>query len=311
MHRILCLVLSLTLASAASHADDLTATQRQTANKLSKNAPSIYKLTAKTGVVYKLQTAVGFITTIELPDEALKIFVGDQDLFVVETYGSQVIIKPATDYASARSNLTIYTEGTRLSFDVSVGAPETADFVLDFRYPTDEAMVDNEFRRRINEKTAQLEAGFQGELKKQDEKVKMLSVARFEEALKAGAKIKRFNISKRQGGLQFSLVSLSEIGPKYYLRINIANRSRTDYSIERIVLGKETFKRSGFGVTKEGFLPIDFNENVDSDVPKGTDRYSLISFDKIVLNQNEKLVLRIYEKDKTDPIEFSQVPTEV
>jgi type IV secretory pathway VirB9-like protein len=311
MHRITGLVLILIFGSTLAYSDDLTAAQRQNVNKLSKSAPSIYKLTAKTGVVYKLQTAVGFVTTIELPSEALKVYVGDQDLFAVETYGNEVIIKPATDYSDARSNITVYTDETRLSFDISVGPPETADFVLDFHYPTDEAMVENEFKKRLDEKKSQLEAGYQEELKKQDEKVKMLSEARFAEALKAGARIKRFKISKQQGGIRINLLSLSQIGPKYYLQISVVNNSQADYSVERIVLGKEIYKRSGFGQAKDGFIPVDFNQNVDSPIAKGTTRFGLISFDKIALNANEKLVLRVYENGKTDPIEISQVPAEV
>ena len=311
MSRVFRIFLILVLVATSLYAQDSPASDRQNFNGLSKSSGNIHKLTAKTGVVYKIQTAVGFVTTIELPDEALKVFAGDQDSFVVEVYGSEVIIKPATDYLNARSNLTIYTEKTRLTFDLSVGAPETADFVLDFRYPRDEALVDNLFRKRLDEKKAELEAFYQEKLKKEDERVRVLADGRFEEDLKKEVKIKRLNISGTQNNVRLDLLSLSKIGERYYLRFSITNYSQGDYAPERVVLGKEIFKRNGFGLTKDGFVPVEFSENIDKTIPKGAKGFGLVSFDKVTLNTNEKLVLRLYETGKTDPIEISQVPLEV
>ncbi len=311
MRRLLSTLLIFMFGTGLLYAEESPVKERQNENKLSKNTPSIYKLTAKTEVVYKIQTAVGYVTTIELPDEALKVFLGDQDLFVVEVYGSEVIIKPATDYVDAKSNLVIYTDKTRLSFDVSVGSPETADFVLDFRYPGDEAIVDNAFKKKLNEKKEELKAAYEELLKKEDSNVKTLAQSRFEEALKIGAKIKPLKISKTKDRVELKLLSLSEIGERYYLRFSIKNSREQDYSIERIILGKETFKRNGFGVKKEGFIPLALTENVEKTVPKGALKYGLIGFDKVTLNKDEKLVLRLYEKDKTDPLEIDQLPLEV
>lgn len=312
MSRVLKIVLLLALVATTLYAQDSPMSDRQNINRSSKSLPNIHKFTAKTGVVYKVQTAIGFATTIELPDEALKVFAGDQDLFVVEVYGSEVIIKPATDYTDAKSNLTIYTEKTRLSFDLSVGAPETADFVLDFRYPGDESLVDNLFKKKMNEKKAELEASYQEKLKIEDERVNLLSHKRFEEALKKEAKIKKLNrISVRQNDAGLNLLSLSEIGDRFYLRFSITNYTQGDYSLERVVLGKEIFKRSGFGMVKDSFIPVEFSANIDKTIAKGATGYGLVSFAKIALNANEKLVLRLYQKDKTDPLEISQVPLEV
>ena len=310
MIRSITSFLVLVCSATSLYAQDLPSKDREASNQISKSAPSIYKLTAKTGVVYKVQTAVGYVTTIELPSEALKVFLGDQDLFVVEVYGHEVIIKPATDYVDARSNLTIYIQNSRLSFDVSVGSPETADFVLDFRYPSDEAMVENAYKKRIDKKKEELEAEYANRFKNEDERVNALTRGKFEEALKNGAKIKRLQISKKKDDIELNLLALLEIGDRNYLRFCIKNHSHSDYSIERLVFAKETFKRSGFGVTKQGFTPISFNENIDRSVPKGGYRYGLLSFDKVSLNKDEKFILRLYGKDKTDPIEISPLSLE-
>ena len=112
--------------------------ERQTFNKLRRSTRNIYKVTMRSGVAYRLQTALGYVSTIDLPEPALKVFVGDQDLFKVEVYERQVLVKPLTDDAEARTNIIIITESGRLAFDVSTGVPETADFVLDYRLPKDD-----------------------------------------------------------------------------------------------------------------------------------------------------------------------------
>ena len=112
-----------------------TLKERQSFNKLRRSTRNIYKVTMRSGVVFKLQTALGYASTIDLPEKALKVFVGDQELFKVGVYEKQIVIKPITDEMDARTNLVIETESGRLTFDVAGGAPETADFVLDFRLP--------------------------------------------------------------------------------------------------------------------------------------------------------------------------------
>ena len=66
---------------------------------------------------------------------------------------------------------------------MSVGSPETADFVLDFRYPRDEVMVENAYKKRIDKKKEELEAEYAGKLKNEDERVNLLTRGKFEEAL--------------------------------------------------------------------------------------------------------------------------------
>ena len=44
---------------------------RQDFNKLRLSSRNIYKVTMRSGVVYKLQTAIGYVSTIDLPEKAL------------------------------------------------------------------------------------------------------------------------------------------------------------------------------------------------------------------------------------------------
>ncbi len=285
--------------------------ERQHKNALTKSTPNIYQLTTKKAVAYQLQTALGYITTIDLPEEARKVFVGDAELFKVEVYGSQVIVKPATDSPAARSNLVIYTASQRLSFDVTVGPPELADFVLDFRFPGPEAQVQNEFKAKVEEKKQELEQEYQAKKTKQDENVSKLAQEKFETQIQKGAASKVLKLSKKEGGIQVNLLSLSEMGDKSYIRFSILNYSDHDAEIERLVLGKETMVRKGFNLNKEGFAPVECIQNVESIIPKDSYRYGVLSFNKVFLRTNERLTLKVFEKDATQPLEITNIPSEI
>ncbi len=307
---ILALLIFCVQAGSAQAEENAAMIERQKQNKLARTTANIYKLTTKTGVAYRLQTAIGYITTIDLPEEALKVFIGDAELFKVEVYGSQVVIKPATDYTDARSNLTIYTQSSRLSFDVTVGSPETADFVLDFRFPSDEAMVQNEFKAKLEAKKSELQEQFQEKEEKQTETVKKLTHEKFEEEIKKGALTKRLKISEKDNGIQVNLLSLTEIGGVSYLRFSVLNYSDKDYELERVVAGKETLRRSGLAMRQESFVPVDISVNADSRFLKNSYHYGLISFEKQYLKKNERFVIKVYEKGNNRSLILKDIPVE-
>ncbi len=311
MTRWISAVLIFFMTSGILQANDVVPmVERQKGNKLARSTPNIYKLTTKSGVAYRLQTAIGYITTIDLPEEARKVFVGDGELFKVEVYGAQVIIKPATDYLDARTNLTIYTLSSRLCFDVSVGSPDTADFVLDFRLPSDEAMVQNEFKAKIEEKKEDLEKVYQEKEKKQTEIVKKLALGKFEEEIKKGTSTKELKMSEKGNGIQINLLSLTEIGNRSYLRFSILNYSDRDLELERVIAGGQTVRRSGFNLQKEGFVPVELSVNLENIIPKNSYKYGLLSFEKVYLKKDEQFVMRIYEKGNNQPLEISNIPVE-
>ncbi len=284
--------------------------ERRHSNTLTKSTPNIYQLNTKNGVAYQLQTAVGYITTIDLPEEARKVFVGDAEAFKVEVYGPQVIIKPVTDSPAARTNLIIYTKSQRLSFDIEIGPPATADFVLDFRIPGPEAQVQNEFKAQIDGKKQELETKYQEKKEKQEEEVKKISQKMLEEEIKKGGVVKQLKMSKKEGEIQINLLSLSDMGDKSYIRFSILNYSDHDYEIERVLLGKDKMIRKGFNLSKEGFIPVEFTQNLETVIPKDSYRYGLLTFPKVSLRENEHFTLKVYEKNNGKPWEITNIPVE-
>lgn len=297
-------------SSVAAANESVSIADRHKENKTARTTLNIYKLPLKPGVAYRIQTAIGYITTIDLPEEAQKVFIGDADLFKAEVYGEQVLIKPATDYPDARTNLTIYTKTSRLSFDVTVGAAETADFVLDFHASDEGALVANEFKTKLDEKKAALESEYQTKAKEQTKTVEKLTQEKLEEEIKRGTVSKKLKISVKDNGIQINMLSLSEIGGENYLRFSILNYSDHDYEVERIIAGKELARRSGVSQHKEGFVPVDVSVNFENKIPKNSYHYGLIRFEKLTLKKNERFVLRFYEKQNNQPLQVDGIPVE-
>lgn len=309
MKRVLSLLLCLFIVAGPVFAGTALE-ERQAQNKRTRTSPNIYKVTAKTGVAFRIQTAVGYTTTIDLPEEAMKVFVGDADLFKVEVYDRQVLIKPMTEFEDARTNVTLYTPSGRLTFDVTVGSPDTADFVLDFRYPEDDVMVQNEFKAKLEAEKAQLQTAFLEKKKKQDDQVRELAEKKFEDGIKNGAFTKNLNRSVKRDGVKLKLLSLVEVGDMSYLRFSISNDTTRDYAVERIVAGKETVRWSWFHLRRDGFVPVDISENIARIIPPNSHRYGLLSFEKISLRKNERFLLRLFEQGNDRPLEINKIPVE-
>ncbi len=63
--------------------------KRKLFNQKTMPTERISRVKMRKDVVYKLQTALGYVSAIELPEPALKVFVGDQDLFKVGVYENE------------------------------------------------------------------------------------------------------------------------------------------------------------------------------------------------------------------------------
>ncbi len=250
----------------------------------------------RSGVVFKLQTALGYVSTIDLPEKALKVFVGDQELFKVGVYEKQVLIKPITDELDARTNLVIVTDTGRLTFDVSVGGPETADFVVDFRLPEeDEALVQNAFQKKVDEKTKDLEKDFKVKEEKLGEKAQKLSEDKFKAKIAAGITTIALKSSAAKDKVQLNLLSLSRSGDKVYLRFSMLNYSQTPYRVSQILIGVVTEERKGFKKEKSGIAEFQSELSLPAVIKPDSYEYGALVIDYRPLGKNEKPVLKVSE----------------
>jgi hypothetical protein len=270
--------------------------ERQQFNKLRRSTRNIYKVTMRSTLVYRLQTALGYVSTIDLPEKALKVFVGDQELFKVGVYEKQVLIKPVTDERDARTNLFIVTESGRLAFDVSVGPPETADFVLDFRFPhDDEMLVQNAFEKKVEEKAKALEEKYRARAGKLEEEAEKLSEAKLKEKIASAVKTIPLRASQARSDIQVNLLSLSQVGDKAYLRFSVLNYSDAPYRVLKAMVGAVTEDRRFLRKRPEGLIEFPSELSLSDVIAPDTYVYGVLAFDYRVLGRKENPLFRILE----------------
>jgi len=272
------------------------AVERQRFNKLKRSTRNIYKVTMRSTVVYRLQTALGYVSTIDLPEKALKVFVGDQELFKVGVYEKQVLVKPVTDERDAKTNLVIVTESGRLSFDVSVGPPDTADFVLDFRLPQDDEMlVENAFQKKVEEKTEELEETYKGKEEKLEKKAEEIAENKLKEQIASEARTLPLKASSAKDNIQVNLLSLSQVGSKAYLRFSVLNYSQSPYRAGRAIVGVIKEERKFLRKQQTGIVAFPSELSLSDVIAPDSYVYGVMAFDYRALGKGEKPFFRIFE----------------
>lgn len=272
---------------------------RRKFNRLKRSTQNIYELTMRPKVAYKLQTALDYISVIDLAEEVetAEVFAGSQELFKIEVYGNHITIKPITDEVDARTNLVLFTKsGERLAFDVTVGPPDTADFVLDFHLPQeDETLVRNAFKQKVEEKVQEFEKTYQEKEEKLEEKAEKLSEKKIKEKVASGVQ----NIKLKKAGsaeeVQVNLLSLSQVADKAYLRFSILNYSRTPYTALKVMVGVQSYERKFLKNRESGFIEIPAELTLPTVIYPDKYEYGVITFDFRTLGKKEKPVFRILE----------------
>ncbi|MBI4970242.1 MAG: TrbG/VirB9 family P-type conjugative transfer protein [Candidatus Omnitrophica bacterium] len=273
--------------------------KRKLFNQRTQPTERISRVKMREDVVYKLQTALGYVSAIELPEPALKVFVGDQDLFKVGVYEKEVLIKPITDSKEARTNLTVVTQSGRLTFDISVGHPETADFILDFRTEDKDVFVENAFREEVKKKEEIIKKEFEGKEAAIEEKAKKEAESKVVEDISKASKTIDLNQHVEEGDIRLNLISLSQIGDHYFLRFAVRNISGNPFPISKTVLGIQSYESANFGLGKkqEGFEELESRLQIQNPVPASSYEYGVVQFAARKLNRKEKPVFILWDEE--------------
>lgn len=273
--------------------------ERKKFNQLSKPTDRISKVSMRDDVVYKLKTAVGYVSAIEFPETVLKAYVGDQDLFKVGVYDNEVLVKPLTDDLSARTNLGISTQSGRLSIDISVGSPETADFILDFRKRSEDVFVENVLKKEISKKEEEIKNEYQQKEDGLNQRAEELAKRKLTEEISKGSKTIELAKHTESGGIRINLTSLSQIGSKNYLRFGIRNLSDTPFKVSKVILGIQTYEKEnlGFGKKPEGFTELTSELELASPVPPSGYVNGVLEFETRKLGANEKPVFLLLSEE--------------
>ena len=281
-------------------------TERKIFNQVSKKKERIYAVPIREDVVFKLQTAIGYVSSIELPEPALKVYIGDQDLFKVGVYDTEILIKPITEFEGAKTNLMIVTEHHRLSFDILVGAKETCDFILNFKKQDEDVIVENFVDKKVEEKKSVLEKEYQEKNEKLDEKAEELSDQKLTARIKEENQI-QLDKHQEKGEVRVNLISISKAGDKGFVKFGIRNLSKSPYQIGKIILGFETFEKTKLGLGKEskGITEIESSLELQNPIPSGSYEYGILSFDYKNLDKTKTPVLLINEEAGNRSFTFS------
>lgn len=260
--------------------------ERQEKNKLSEPSLTISELNMHPDALYEAQLAVGYVTTVILPETPLKIFLGDQQLFKAEIYDQYVAVKPATEWLDAKSNLAIFTENGRLALDLSVGPWDTADLLLDFsklNFKSMQEIVEAEkwktiraLQEHYEKKETQLKEDIQAQFK--DE---------FKQAVLKRTESYAYDRENWDDGVLLKLLKLSHVGDKTYLQFYI----KYSWSAPFALAGAELREYARKG---EGKLIQDFS--ADTEFTEGQGRNMNVAFKTPEIKDKAKVTFWILGK---------------
>ena len=109
----------------------------------------VHKLKIKSGIIYKLNTAPGYVSVITLPVIPLDVALGNTGAFSEQIVGRQIFIKPITYDTSVDSNLEIYTKYGLINVLLRIRNPKTVTYNLDIANTVKDVFVKNYIKNKI------------------------------------------------------------------------------------------------------------------------------------------------------------------
>jgi hypothetical protein len=200
----------------------------------------VHKLKIKSDVIYKLNTAPGYVSVITLPVIPLDVALGNTGAFSEQIVGRQIFIKPITYDTNEDSNLEIYTKYGLINVLLRIRTPKTVTYNLDIANTAKDVFVKNYIKNKIIGLNAVL-------LRKYE--VKNLLLDKKAQALKKEKKEvidlilminrKKINVSITKVGITLTVISISRIKNLYYLQYQLTNNSGRSFFVRNVYLYKE------------------------------------------------------------------------
>lgn len=301
-HFAAILILVLLLKGSAFSQDAERITDRRFINQHVESSPNIYEILMKPKALRKIQTALDYFTVIDLPEKALNVYIGNQELFKVEVYEKQVLIKPLLEDMTAETNLLVITESGRFVFQITVGPPETAEYVIDARLGDE--IIEDKVEKAVQETKQALENSFEKKEQELESRAEKIADEKVKEKLLEESKQIRLKVSRSNGDVQANLLSISKIGKRIYLKFSVLNYSKTHYKVLKTSIGFEEIKRNWLKEEKSGFVEIESESSLPSVIEPSQYVYGMLSFDERALKKEEKPVFKLLESDGNRNIEI-------
>lgn len=206
-----------------------------------KNRFLIHKLQIKSGLIYKLNTAPGYVSVITLPTIPLDVAVGNTAAFSEQVVGKQIFIKPITYNTHTTSNIEIFTKFGLINILVRIKNPASVTYNLNLADTLKNIFVENYIKNKINGLKAALYKEYNSKMKLLNIKSKRIKKEK-KEVMGLILAINRTRIDKsvRKAGITLTVISISRIKNYYYLEYQLTNNDNLPFFIRNIYLYRET-----------------------------------------------------------------------
>ncbi|MHB1546629.1 MAG: hypothetical protein ACYCSB_09335 [bacterium] len=200
----------------------------------------VHKLPVKIGLIYKLNTAPGYVSVITLPVIPLDIALGNTGVFSEQIVGRQIFIKPITYDTAETSNLEIYTKYGLINVLLRIKSPKLVTYNLDISNSIKDVFVKNYIKNKINGLKVKLMKKYSVQQSILTKKAQDLKAEK-KEIMSLILLINRIKINKSitKDGITLTVISISRIKNFYYLQYQLTNNSDESFFVRNLYLYKE------------------------------------------------------------------------
>ena len=195
------------------------------------NRHRVHKLAINKNIVYKLNTAYGFISVITLPVIPLNVAIGNSSAYAFNVLGNQIFVKPLSYNKRVSTNMEILTKYGLINILIKITNKKDAAFNLNLSSPSSGMFYKNYIANKLRLLESKLRNRYMSKyktlsaLKKQVDKNKL-----YVERLILSINKQPVNVSSNKHNVSFTVLYKSKINNKYYIKFMISN-STNDYIV--------------------------------------------------------------------------------
>lgn len=195
------------------------------------NRQRIHKLTINTAVVYKLNTAGGYVSVITLPVIPLSVSVGNSSAYQTQVLGNRIFVKPISYGKKVSTNLEILTKFGMLNVLLVMSNKKDVTYDLDLANPSGEMFYKNYMEHKLSILETKLKEQYAAKYRSISAIKKRVAENKlYVEKLILSINKQKANISANKKNVSFTVLYKSRIGHKHYIRYMISN-STNNYVI--------------------------------------------------------------------------------
>ncbi len=206
-----------------------------------KNRLYTHRLAIKSDIIYKLNTALGYVSIITLPCIPLNVAIGRASDFSEQIVGKQIFIKPMTYNNKINTNLEILTKYGLINVLLTITKPKHVTYDLNLTQRVNNVFAANYIKAKIKKDEDIIKKKYIGKLNLLDKERSNIKRQK-KEILNIVLSVNKIKINKkiRKKGIVLTINSLSRIGKIYYLQYRLTNTTDRKFFIRNIYLFLET-----------------------------------------------------------------------